>query len=53
LRDEDPFAIKEDTQVHSDAKKEELKVSSYVVDLQIPAPVSEPLPFNFFCRRKF
>lgn len=43
LRDEDPFAPAEqpkDADEGQAAAKEELKVSTFVVDLQIPAPVS-------------
>ena len=43
LRDEDPFTPAEqqkDAAENNETQKEELKVSTFVVDLQIPAPVS-------------
>jgi len=40
LRDEDPFAVKEEEKEAADKNLEELKMSSYVIDMQIPAPVS-------------
>ena len=43
LRDEDPFApadLPKDAEEGKEASKEELKISTYVVDLEIPAPVS-------------
>lgn len=41
LRDEDPFAAKDQPTLEEKVdQKEELKVSTFVVDLEIPAPVS-------------
>ena len=41
LNDEDVFATKDDNDTTRDLMgREDLKISSYVVDLQIPAPVS-------------
>lgn len=40
LRDEDPFMKEDEKENASEKPKEELKRSSYVVDMQIPAPVS-------------
>ena len=50
--DEDPFAD-EEIKNESIEKHEDLKESTFVVDMQIPAPVSSLLHFKFeFYRRK-
>ena len=55
LRDEDPFAQPDDSANQSqilEKVKEECKISSYVVDMQIPAPVSPTLVLILCSRKK-
>jgi len=48
LNDEDPFAPKEvQQQVEEKAERTELKVSTFVIDMQIPAPVSNEYFYHF------